>query len=317
MNEQVKASILGSFVADAMALGTHWEYDTSKIAKNYGHLDHYVTPELQSYHTGKHAGDWTHYGDQAYELMISVDHTKTFDPQDYMVRWRALFNSDRTVYVDKASTDALEHSLSCSPEYAKCGSASSDLGGASRIAPLLAVYADNREGLIDAARKQTELTHNTPEVVEAARFFAEVTYRVLQGKKPGESIATVLRELKGAGSPIAGFVEQGFECTVENPVTTVKELGQSCGVSGALPATVYLIMHFEDNFKEALIQNTLAGGDSAARGMLVGMVLGAYHGMNGIPAGWVEGLSKHTELIDTMEGRAHHAYYEYETVEAY
>ena len=44
----------------------------------------------------------------------------------------------------------------------------------------------------------------------------------------------------------------------------------------------------------------MAGGDSAARGMAVGMVLGAHLGVEAIPQEWIEGLKKREEIEELL-----------------
>ncbi len=315
MNNNVKAAILGSFIGDAMAMGVHWEYDANKIKERYGEVDSYVNPSLQHYHDGKEAGDFTHYGDQVYELLISTVAEGGFDAEAFMVRWRALMKSDHPIYMDHASKQTLEEVLECHDEFDKCGSPSSDLGGASRIAPLLYAYADDSYGLKEAARKQTAVTHNNPEVVEAAGFFAATVFGVLDGEKPSQRMETLLHS--GNYPMISEYVKKGLDCSVDDPVEAVAELGKSCPINDALPSTVYLIKKYEDDFQGALKANATAGGDSAARGLIIGMVLGAYNGLQAIPADWIEGLHKQRHLEDLLEGKTGLHYYEYDKVERY
>jgi ADP-ribosylglycohydrolase len=51
----------------------------------------------------------------------------------------------------------------------------------------------------------------------------------------------------------------------------------------AFPGAVHLIVKYQDNPRQGLIENVMAGGDSAARGLIAGMVFGAYAGMDAIP----------------------------------
>jgi ADP-ribosylglycohydrolase len=49
----------------------------------------------------------------------------------------------------------------------------------------------------------------------------------------------------------------------------------------------------------------MAGGDSAARGMVVGMVLGAHLGLDAIPDAWLSALKPYRriiELLDSIDG---------------
>jgi ADP-ribosylglycohydrolase len=63
---------------------------------------------------------------------------------------------------------------------------------------------------------------------------------------------------------------------------------------------VHLIARYERDLKEALIQSVMAGGDSAARGMLVGMVLGAYLGPECIPQEWLSELRKRKQIMELL-----------------
>ncbi|MCP4341917.1 MAG: ADP-ribosylglycohydrolase family protein [Desulfobulbaceae bacterium] len=65
----------------------------------------------------------------------------------------------------------------------------------------------------------------------------------------------------------------------------VKEFGQMCTTNAALPGAIYAVLKNENSLEEALIETVMAGGDSSARAMAVGMPLGAYHDRDKIPAG--------------------------------
>ncbi len=79
------------------------------------------------------------------------------------------------------------------------------------------------------------------------------------------------------------------------------DFGQMCEIEAAFPCVVHLIARYEDNLAEGLIENAMAGGDSASRGLIVGMVLGAHLGIDAIPQKWLSELKSYREIIDLMD----------------
>ena len=70
-------------------------------------------------------------------------------------------------------------------------------------------------------------------------------------------------------------------------------VGKASPTEGTLPGAVYFILKYadeEEGLKKALQANTMVGGDNASRSIAIGMVLGAYKGVNAIPKVWKEGL---------------------------
>lgn len=299
MDDKRQGMLWAAFAADALALGAHWIYDPKAIRERFGRLERYVTPGPNSYHPGKSAGDFTHYGDQMLVLLESVAacHGR-FDLQDFATRWQNLFRN-YTGYVDKATKATLKRfAEGHGPEAS--GSSSTDLAGAARIAPLLYAMGDDLEGCVAAARAQTAMTHNDAMVVEAAAYWTVVTQEVLVGKHPEDALESALQKLS-LPEVFASWVRHGLESAAMETEAAVLDFGQSCAVDGAFPSVVHCIARYAEDLREGLIQNVMVGGDSAGRGLLVGMVLGAHHGLQAIPKEWMEELRVGPTIRTWME----------------
>lgn len=58
---------------------------------------------------------------------------------------------------------------------------------------------------------------------------------------------------------------------------------------------------YKNNLEQALIANAGVGGDSAVRGIVIGMLLGAVHGADAIPTRWTEGLRSREHVVSLMD----------------
>lgn len=294
MTDNAKAMVLGSFLGDSLALGVHWIYDQAQIARLHDRLDGLKAPAPGSYHTTKQAGDFTHYGDQTLLLLQSVADKSGFDPADFSARWRAMFEGGYTGYVDRATRNTLSQ-LAAGWDPQDAGSVSDELSGAARIAPLVYVYRSDSEAMVAACRAQAALTHNNAKIVDASEFFARTTHAVLAGVSPIEAMTVAITD-RFPGSPLHGWFKQGLDAAGEDSILAIARFGQSCHVDGAFQSVVQLIARHQGAPAEALVDSAMAGGDSAARNMIVGMVLCAQSGMEGIPPDWLGALAKKDEI---------------------
>ena len=293
MENHGKAMVLASFAADSLALGAHWIYDSGRLEKEFGRVESLLKPKSDSYHSSKDKGEFTHYGDQMFVLLESLASVGGFEADDFARRWKQLFE-DYAGYFDHA-TKATLHNLSQGKPPLDAGSSSEDLAGASRIAPLVFFYRENQDALVEAARIQTKMTHNHPMVVDSCEFFARVAFLVLKGESPVTSMEKIAEEMFSS-SPVLKWVREGIDSSGEDTIKAIARFGQSCHYGDAFPGVVHLIAKYEEDLKEALIQCIMAGGDSAGRGMIAGMILGAYLGPERVPKEWIRGLKRYQTI---------------------
>ena len=298
MKEKPKAMVLASFVADSLALGVHWIYNTRVIDKKFGRVDHFIKPERPTYHPTKNRGEFTHYGDQSLLLLESVAECQGFDLTDFSERWQKLFDN-YDGYVDGATKGTLEN-LASGKSPTQAGSGSDDLAGASRISSLVYVYRNDLQGLIDSARAQTAFTHNNPPVIQSAVFFASIAHQILAGTAPLSAIEQAQKD-EFHSDPFNEWIQMGLESTERDSRQAILDLGQMCEIPAAFPAVIHLIAKYENDLKTALVENVMAGGDSAGRGLLVGLVLGAHLGMEAIPPEWLNDMKAYPQIVDMLD----------------
>ena len=298
MRDKAEAMVLASFAADSLALGVHWIYDVQKISSQYGRAERFLEPKEDSYHPTKDKGEFTHYGDQQMVLLKSVAAKRGFDLNDFSQRWQRFFR-DYHGYFDGATKGTLRNfAEGKGPQ--DSGSPSNELAGASRIAPLVFCYRNNLDELIVAAREQTRMTHGDPLAVHSAEFFARVAWMILNSASPSEAIDEV-RQNYYPDTIFAEWVQEGFASKDMESVTAIGSFGRTCHTPDAFPGVIHLIAKYEEDLKEALVQAVMAGGDNAARGMAVGMILGAHLGREHLPEEWVTDLRKGQEIKNLLQ----------------
>lgn len=303
----MKNILITSLVADALSLGAHWIYSQREIAEKFGTITGYSDPAT-SYHPGKQAGDFTHYGDQTMVLLRSLALHGRFDLPSFASEWRAFWESPETQSYRDGATKATLANLRDGLPAAQAASPSNDIAGAARIAPLFLLRWKSNDELVAAVRAQTSFTHGDPAVVEAAEFFARVTLAVQEG--------VAIPDALHAAAPLTAWNAipgDWFEAALASSASeasdsaAAKAHGLTCHVPEAFPAVCHLLLRHPDDGVAALTANVEAGGDSAARGMIIGMIHGAKPDAKPLPEHWLKGLRAYGEIQQLIETIHSHA----------
>jgi ADP-ribosylglycohydrolase len=290
--------VLGSFIGDALALGPHWIYDPREIHEKLGRVTTY-RPPLAIYHAGKSAGDSTHYGEQTLVLLRSIAENNGFDPAKFSSAWQAFWeNPATTSYRDGATKATLAHLHSPSAP----ASTSSDIAGAARIGPLFLLNWKNDDSLLAAVSAQTAFTHGDPVVIEAAEFFARVVLAVQRGSAIKAALRKTM-EHESWKSLSGDWLDDALESALfsDPDASAIRLHGLSCHTPDAFPGICHLLFRHPDDPVTALIENVNAGGDSAARGMILGLVYGAKFPVSVWPAEWLEKLNASDDVTQLIQ----------------
>ncbi len=180
-------------------------------------------------------------------------------------------------------------------------------------------YFDKEEDVVHAARTMM-FTHGETTALDAGEFFARVAFRIIhQGLTPEVAVKQVaeqssafikqkvkqaLDKVQEATDPSKDLSKQEFADDLaltsmarlwDVGKTEPIKVGKASPTEGVLPGSLYLILKYND-FEKAAQANAEIGGDSASRSVVIGMVLGAYRGMEGLPAGLLKDLVDREEM---------------------
>jgi len=303
----MKNILITSLVADALSLGSHWIYSQREIADKFGDITGYSDPAT-SYHPGKQAGEFTHYGDQTMLLLRSLALHGRFDLASFANEWRLFWERIETQSYRDGATKATLANLRNGLSPSQAASPSNDIAGAARIAPLFLLKWKSDDDLIAAARAQTSFTHGDPAVVEAAEFFARVTLAVQKGVAIPDALRAVVPHTAWNAIP-GDWFEAALASSASDATDSAatKAHGLTCHAPDAFPAICHLLLRHPDNGVAALTANVAAGGDNAARGMIIGMIHGARPDAAPLPEHWLTDLRAYSEIQQLIKTIHPHA----------
>lgn len=300
--ENAENIILGAFIGDSLALGPHWVYDQDVIRQKLGRVSSLHAP-ISSYHPGKNAGAFTHYGDQALLLLRSIRLEGRFDLDSFATSWRQMWESDGTISYKDGATKATLANLQAGASPLESGSASHDVAGASRMAPLFLLEMEEAD-FISNVGKLTGFTHRDPQVLETAEFFARVILSILKGDSMHDALETTMARgwkhlpeewLRLAAASAASADDDG---------TVLEGYGLDCSTESAFSGICHLLLRYPEDPATALIENASAGGDCAARGMILGMIYGARFPVSEWPQEWLTGMQAHDQILELTHDAA-------------
>ena len=296
-----------------------------------GGQTHGVGWGARNYHPGTVAGDQTDYGE--YNVLVlehlaatvqEHEHPRPFSVEEFLPRWQKRLTSGGWKQWICTQTKQTYQQISQ-------GVATDQLCGNSnamalRYASIFAYY-DGEDEVVRAARK-TMFTHRERTAHLGCEFFARVTFRVLhQGLSPVEAVGEVAAKsdpwiqskVQQALDKVAEATDHANALSKEEFVDDLAltsmarlwevgksepiKVGKASPTEGTLPGSIYFIVKYQDDLMGAAKANAMVGGDNASRAIAIGMVLGAYHGVEAIPKSFRDGLNHwdHSEeLLATM-----------------
>jgi ADP-ribosyl-[dinitrogen reductase] hydrolase len=163
---------------------------------------------------------------------------------------------------------------------------------------ILGVYAfDDAELRQTLVAINTRITHRDPRALKGALIIAELA---------AKNCADTPLSVDDCLTSLSHIVAQDEELLdlINGAIISAKkgqsvgeycaEIGQSKGVGGyiyhTLPVVLQIVLRHNDDYREAISEAVIAGGDTDTVAAIVGGIVGARTGVKGIPEEWIAGL---------------------------
>ena len=287
-------------LATGDALGTTLEFKTPGTFKP-------ITDMLGGGPFHLQPGQWTDDTSMALCLAESLVECRGFDPADQMERYTRWYQvgywSSTGQCFDIGNT--VVHALhrfgrTNDPFSGSDDPYSAGNGSLMRLAPVPVVYAHNPEKLDEYAALSSRTTHGAPTAVDACRYYAGLIAAALMGVDKATLLAENYAVIPGFWNrkplhpEIAEIAEGSFK---RRRPPQIKGSGF---VVRSLEAALWAF-YTGDDFRSGCLLAANLGDDADTTAAIYGQLAGAYYGLKGIPAEWVEKLSLREDILRLAE----------------
>jgi len=244
---------------------------------------------------GLEPGQWTDDTSMALCLAASLIETGEFSPDDQMeryCRWQGegYMSSNGTCFdIGGTVSQALARYRQTGNPYSGSSSEwSAGNGCIMRLAPVPMYFWRDREKAVGFSNLSSRTTHAAEECVNACRLFGWQLFKALSGGSK-EDVLFDNRQLTELPEKISEIALGTYR------KKSTEEIFGTGYVVQSLEAALWCF-HTTDSFKDAILTAVNLGNDADTTAAVCGQIAGAYYGVEGIPAHWLERLSMSVEI---------------------
>ena len=259
---------------------------------------------------GLQPGEWTDDTSMALCLAESLITCRSFNAHDQIKRyirwWKEghLSSNGRCFDIGNTVSQALQkYQVSNDPYAGSCEANTAGNGSLMRLAPIPLFFATDPEKAIIMSAESSRITHGARASLDACRYFGGLLIGAIQGVPKEELLAPRF-------TPVATLWDRMPLCHEINEVANGsfkrKEPPKIVGsgyVVKALEAALWAF-YKSSTFEEGCLLAVNLGNDADTTAAIYGQIAGAYYGIDGIPARWIDRLAYKKEII----GIAGHLY---------
>lgn len=249
---------------------------------------------------GLEPGQWTDDTSMALCLAVSLVECGGFDARDQMDRYLAWmregYMSSTGICFDIGTTvrgSLIDYDNTGDPYSGPAEPTTAGNGSIMRLAPVPMNYFPDLAETIRRSEESSRTTHAAPQCLEGCRLFGEILHRALSGMTKEEILF----------SPFAGEFRNDRLASIalgeyrDSHPGAIKGTGY---VVDSLEAALWCFYNTGD-LQGAILAATNLGDDADTTAAVCGQVAGAYYGMSGIPAGWLEKLTMREEIVSLAD----------------
>jgi ADP-ribosyl-[dinitrogen reductase] hydrolase len=293
--------LLGTAIGDALGL-TYEGLSKQRIKK--------ISPEIKEYHfffnKGMVSDDTEHLCFVAQSLIVSAGNERKFLKS---LAWRLRFwLLGLPAGVGLATLRSIVKLwLGFSPT--KSGVFSAGNGAAMRSSILGVCYGNDPEKLANLVKLSTHITHSDPKAEYGAFAVAIAAYLASQDRDilPVDYYNIIEQHLPVKNQEfldlirtVCQSIEQG-----EATETFAISLGLNKGITGYIYHTVPIVIHVwlrsQNNYQTAISEIIKLGGDTDTTAAILGGIIGARVGKEGIPQQWLDNFGEYPRNIQWLE----------------
>ena len=182
----------------------------------------------------------------------------------------------------------------------RSGVASAGNGPAMRSAIIGVVWGHAPDLMVEWVRRSTRLTHTDPKALHGAVAVALAAYQAASAPvtSPNGYLAALARLLGAGADEFMSLAHRAAESAARGePVARFAEgIGSRRGISGymlhTVPCVLQVYWRFPDDYAAGIEEIVRAGGDTDTAAAILGAIVGARVGKQGIPRHWLSGVTE-------------------------